>query len=770
MKIIWTGGIATRCELPFTNQNITAAPGRTILSIEDINPEDELSVFLNDQRVQLAEGRTHCIIPCAFEEDRVTDILIYVNAIRVHIRATASLNPVMSEDVRQDLAHFNYTLEQEMMAHKECMDLADLFTAIREKRIQLLAMNDRMTGLDDKTILEDIRKALPYAEGICTRPRMQLRTRYQVMDIELVKRTTSHSLQHLGAHSEHWKGRTLAGLIPSRMNAITSEDETDIYENIFFGKVMQQAFHIVSIYDFRIKKAIRQTDTLINWDRYGNAFSDFRRTQMLYALLPDYDQDIETLKRDDLNNLLDRIDGLERGLSTVIASKFYRELDRRKIQRFPLPVRPTNILKMDSRYRQILVLWQKILRQQKKKMNRGIGDKRTDTFTNYSNFVSLLLVYALNITGFQITASSQAKLSDDGTLLINAHAMAQDIDRIELHIKTEWLQATPYLRLTFSERQTYHMKYDLPYDIEKIRSYYPDLIEQGGDAHEIVFYRFPDRKRLQSYFSDIKDELEATGNKEIKHQGGILTQLNRQWRSLLEDAIHHMRENRSYTLAVLPITICLHGDAEAIRQTTDQLLVNMKTAKAGTDSILAAIPADLGNPEIYTLKDASIAHRLLNYGEAMLPEDVAFGSYRFGILPISQDDIASAQRLAKIATLHTRRLLMDWGYAQETCPVCGGHHLQHIGDQSYQCLNPSCRTTFGKPRCQHCGKMFDWMQPQGTIKEREKHVSTPIKQMLYLESMLGSMTVTDFAFEDDENGGLRLMPRCPYCGHVSGMQ
>lgn len=376
MKIIWTDGIAGCRELPFENQNITAAPGRVMISLEDVNHDDELAFFINDQRIQLAENNTSYHIPCAFEKDGVADILIYIGATRVHIRAISSLNPVLSDDAQQDLAHFYYTLEQEMAVHEDSMRLTDLFAAVREKRIQLLAMNDRMTGLDDKTILDDIRRALPYAEGICTRPRMQLRTRYQVMDIELVKRTTSHSLQHLGAHSEHWKGRTLAGLIPSRMNAITSEDKTDIYENLFFGKVMQEAFHVVGIYDLRIKKAIRQTDTLINWDRYGNAFLDFRRTKMLYALLPDYDQDVETLKREDLTAMAQRLDGLERGLSTVLASKFYRELDRRKIQRFPLPVRPTNILKMDSRYRQILVLWQKLLRQQKKKLNRGLGNKK----------------------------------------------------------------------------------------------------------------------------------------------------------------------------------------------------------------------------------------------------------------------------------------------------------------------------------------------------------------------------------------------------------
>ena len=92
MKIIWTDGIAGCRELPFENQNITAAPGRVMISLEDVNHDDELAFFINDQRIQLAENNTSYHIPCAFEKDGVADILIYIGATRVHIRAISSLN------------------------------------------------------------------------------------------------------------------------------------------------------------------------------------------------------------------------------------------------------------------------------------------------------------------------------------------------------------------------------------------------------------------------------------------------------------------------------------------------------------------------------------------------------------------------------------------------------------------------------------------------------------------------------------------------------
>lgn len=769
MKILWTDGIAGSRELAFENQTLISTPGRTRLLLDNLDENALASVCLNDHQLPMEKGISSFTFDCAFDDDGISDVLIYADGTRAHIRFQAAVIAALSDDAQQDLAHFYYTLEREMKASGDSMSLGDLFAAVRDRRIQLLAMNDRMTGLNDQSILDDIRTALPYAEGICTRPRMQLRTRYQVMDIELVKRITSHSLQHLGAHSEHWKGRTLAGLIPSRMNAITSEDKTDIYENTFFGKVMQAAFHIVGTYDLRLKKAIRQTDTLINWDRYGNAFADFRRTQMLYSLMPDYDQEKETAKRKDLDAMSDHLDGLERGLSTVLASKFYRELDRQKIQRFPLPVRPTNILKMDSRYRQILVLWQKILLEQKKKNHRSIGEKKTDAFTNYGDFVQLLFVYALSITGFRIAPKSVAKLSKNGTLMLDAHAAAQDIDRISLHIETRHLLETPYLHLTFTERQTYRMAYTLRYPIDKIRAKYPDLIAPEGGDDEIIFRQYPDRERLQNYFAELHDEVEKKGGNDIKHQGGILTQLHRQWRQLLADSIHRMRSDRTFTIALVPLPLPLHGDEETVRTATNRLLA-LKDVMAGEgiDSLLIAVPTDPGSPDLLAIKDAAIAHRILNYGDSFLPDDTAYGDYRVGLLPVAQDDIASAQRLAKVATLHVTRLLMDWDYAQDTCPVCGSHHVQHTEDKSYQCLNPACRATFGKPRCKHCGNTFDWIQPQGKIKKSGQQGASTLSRILELESMLGSMAITDFSYERSKDGSIRFLPRCPHCGHIAG--
>ena len=71
---------------------------------------------------------------------------------------------------------------------------------------------------------------------------------------------------------------------------------------------------------------------------------------------------------------------------------------------------------------------------------------------------------------------------------------------MKLHISTEWMQATPYLRLTFTEQQTYRMTYDLPYPVEKIRRRYPDIIEQEGDAHESFFAGFQIRRDYKFTF------------------------------------------------------------------------------------------------------------------------------------------------------------------------------------------------------------------------------------------------------------------------------
>lgn len=686
--------------------------------------------------------------------------------------------PRMADDVRQELADFFLSL-RDVFSRGDCT-LDELLAAIRAQRIRLIATRDHIEDEGARDILDAILAALPFAQGICSRPRMQLRTRYQVLDIELVRRITPYSLQHLGAHSEHWKGRTLSGLIPSRMDALTSEDAEDIYENLFFGMAMQRAFHIVLDHVRRLEKQLHQTTALIAWDRYLGVFHDYRRMQMFERLVPGYECAAEEDRQKRIEGKQHFLKRIERGLSTVLASRFYRALDRRAIEQFPLPVRPTNILKMDNRYRQILMLWQSILRYEEAR-TRGRGKQDVGLAASYSAFVTLLLVYALDLAGDKLASSAPVRLDAAGHLELAASAAW---DGLRLDLRTERLavppaamtealavlvpelapedndaterenkgsatppvkrenkssaalsskrenashaeesRTLPYVRLTFTEQLTYRIKYTFDYPIEKLRARYPELIETTGGDHELIFRRRPTREDLKDFMIEETKALE----KERKRRGGLSNSekglyaaYQRTWPAYLDTVMRRLPDPRTYTVALVPLPVRLAGDDDDLMAQTDAILAfgeALRAAAPDIDSLLLALPADTVGADLARLRAPRLAHRLLSYGEAYVADDAAHGSYRLGLLPVAQDDILSAPRLEKIIALHRTRLRMGWGMAERACPVCASPRIERVDAQTAHCL--ACGSVFSRPTCGTCGKNFDWLPPDETSASEE---------------------------------------------------
>ena len=106
MKILWTDGIAGSRELAFENQTLIATPGRTRLLLDDLDENASASVFLNDHRLPMEKGISSFTFDCAFDDDGISDVLIYVDRTRAHIRFQSSVIAVLSDDAQQDLRIF----------------------------------------------------------------------------------------------------------------------------------------------------------------------------------------------------------------------------------------------------------------------------------------------------------------------------------------------------------------------------------------------------------------------------------------------------------------------------------------------------------------------------------------------------------------------------------------------------------------------------------------------------------------------------------------
>ena len=96
-----------------------------------------------------------------------------------------------------------------------------------------------------------------------------------------MKRINTNALSHLSSHTEHWKARTLSGLIPKRLRADIIEDEINIYENLFFKMAIDDISDYVTAEILSLQKSMEKNSIAIDWERYGNVINDYRRGELI---------------------------------------------------------------------------------------------------------------------------------------------------------------------------------------------------------------------------------------------------------------------------------------------------------------------------------------------------------------------------------------------------------------------------------------------------------------------------------------------------------
>jgi hypothetical protein len=152
-----------------------------------------------------------------------------------NLQFQAAYTMAIEERETENLMHFQNSLKSLNSYSENKWLLSDLFASIESGRITLLSVTKPLTGYDNKSLLDKLESALSQkVKAICSSPKQGIRTDELVQDVSMVKRINTNTLNHLASHTEHWKARTLSGLIPKRLRADIIEDEINIYENLFF--------------------------------------------------------------------------------------------------------------------------------------------------------------------------------------------------------------------------------------------------------------------------------------------------------------------------------------------------------------------------------------------------------------------------------------------------------------------------------------------------------------------------------------------------------
>ncbi len=637
----------------------------------------------------------------------------------------------------------------------------ELFSAIKEDKVSLIIEKTPYTGYDDQSLLRKISETVPMVMDICSHPKQSLRSEEAILDVNLVKRINSRTMDHLASHSEHWKARTLNGLIPNRLRADIFEDEINIYENLFFRMAVDDILKYVHRQAVSIEKTIEQNDNAIDWNAYGEALYDYKRMRIFDQLLPNYDVSERQTENQILRDLFLQWEKLEKNFSTVEASQFYRSIDKKK--HISRNIQPTNILKKDSRYNALYRVWCEIQRQIVQEQQESInlrGDNDVKISDCYSMYTAVLLLFVFKLLECEIDKKSTFKLGLDGSIEINAVFKSETMNYVVKSSNNKY--GTLDIAITFVEKVSY--EYCLPKEvyafINEIENVLPEQALLDGQKKTISFFARPsseEQREIKNLFH-LSQAAQKGLSSAIKDAKKVADKV---WRQELESIFSAgvIKEARTETIHVIPQYAPIDKSENAVDRFTGTVLDS--TEKTTVFLLPIAISDYRKN-----VKSEKLIDRLLNYGEKYHNEDaVKWGDYRVGILPISQTEINSAQRLMKLVSLHSSRLQIRWNDKITCCPICGSNNCQEESSNNWKCKNPECGVIFGITKhAEGCGKEYEWTRPYVDIKNRDIKTQDYIELLLKKEIIFDRLAITDFEFEEQQDGRIRYIPVCPKCG------
>ncbi|WP_379969604.1 DUF2357 domain-containing protein [Ectobacillus sp. sgz5001026] len=702
------------------------------------------------------------IIPCYMSRENHTIIELILNnkPIRLVIKYVEEL--FIGDTLIDSFADFHRSVKEWLGVQKKSID--SLLEAIKSGQIHLLQIINPLTGLDN-SLLEDIYNVLPFALDICTKPRQHLRIEEEILDVELVKRITPSSLQHLASHSEHWRSRTITGLIPSRLRAEVYEDDINIYENIFFKMVIEAILNYVVKKHDEVKIAISQKDTLQDWEFYATEINDYKKLEMLRSLLPEYDSESEEEIRKQFKKLERMLLTIEKQLSSVISTPFFQSIDARK--RLELPIQPTNIINMDNRYNELFKLWNKLLIFNKKTQQDLSGANILNIDEYYKTYVQVLSIYSLHLLGYQFHEDSYFELINDCTInfdikfsneycVVNAQNQSQGFKDI----------------VTFKMEESLSFVINVPTSFPiSFKEYEEKMIfkEIWRDNQQVLLFRKKPNKSLEKRLGQVIKKYIDEQKSLTTNQKNELKNLDREWRKTLTEELSKIPENRTFELNLHTLFSFIGSSESNLLKYTTNILESEEPSSNCTDIYILPINLD----DFSQVENTGLLQRLINFGEAFIEGDAQkYGDYRIGILPISQTDLRSSQRLSKLFNLFIYRQLIKWGTVFKECPSCGLTNIIKLDEHTWQCRDLDCQLVWGVTRCSHgCNEFYEWMRPN--LKPKLTKFPNPNAESFYLEKILlnemlfDRMVITAFDYHIGNDNRFVYNPRCPKCGKSS---
>ena len=674
--------------------------------------------------------------------------------------ACASGHPIDERSI-ENLMHFRNSLKVLPVTKSGKIHVLDLLHAIDLGELTLLSVQKPLTGYDNKLLFDKLESALTQkVKAICSSPKQGIKTEELVQDVSLVKRINTNTLSHLSSHTEHWKARTLNGLVPKRLKADIIEDEINIYENLFFKMAIDDIANFTTNQILALKEAKRTNQNAIDWEAYGAKINDYRRGSLLQKLLPGRDASELSRQNKVFDDTLNRWMCVSKILVSIRSSVFYRKIDGKK--RISKTIHLTNILKNDQRYKALYDVWCLVQKEKQKEQQEkeGASNDLTNVVENYyATYATIALIYSMSLLEIEFVNESTFNVDQNGKVNIDAVAFDERFAYKITNSENQYGYNCVYIGIEEKVDVAISVPDECSLSTEMFVGL-EDVVTFGEEDLKLHFHKKPDSSETGALRSVLHKQ-QSDVRKMSPQQKYLYQKTTDAWNTFLDDVVSNtnLHDPRQRKLCVSPILFEVQADSTIIEKFTEELFITTE------EYICYLLPHTF--EKFKEIKKQHLLRRLLNYGEAYTSEDnEGWKNYKISVLPVTQIDIGSIQRLMKFISLHRSKLTMELGGASPVhCPLCGSMHIRKLDASSWKCDDPKCGIEWGETRCtKGCKEYFHWIRPDSELSRNEFGCNSECELILKKESLFDRFIITDFEFEESSDGSITAYPICPKCG------
>lgn len=261
--------------------------------------------------------------------------------------------------------------------------------------VMLLASRNE-AGLELQLRERDLEIHIASVAHICECFITRLGERAELLPVARVRRPARRALERLGAHTEDWAGRTLAGPIPRRAMAITREDDADLYENRMVTELVHPILSTALTQRIHQLRRVRADLTDIAGAR--DEGTHFRRARIYEFWGDDANRTAESSNQ--VSQTLRTLEALAAWIQSLRGSTLARLMRGHRTGQRTL--RRTNVIENDRHYRAAGLIWSEFEKEPQAEESPQERRRRlVHRHRSFDDYVFGLVVRALDGLGYR---------------------------------------------------------------------------------------------------------------------------------------------------------------------------------------------------------------------------------------------------------------------------------------------------------------------------------------------------------------------------------